>query len=659
MNGTVVFTIFFVVFLGLLLLGGLISRRWVKESGDFILAGREVSTWINIMGVCAIGFAGTAIVLGPGFSILGGFKTSMAFSFFYTICGLALFGVLYSNFIRRSGAQTLPEFLEMRYSPNVRKLIAIPSIIGMCGILANNIVACVQSVVGFTGWSMPVVMAIVFVIIITFTFLSGLWAATINDFIQVVIGAIAVPIFMFMLISRFGGFDTLAANWAGNDWVNAGLNNYVTPGLKLTYPSYLNFIICFAAALVWGNNYYWMKVASCRSEKIARKSFVAAGIILFVVFFLPLAIIGSYAGGFFGTAFVQGGGRLPYTAAYGYLAGPVAGIFVPLLGSFFVTGAIAASMSTASTAALGASAVATRDVYLRIINPKADAKHALRASKLAMIIIGGVTFLLCLFPGGPTYLFAFANSWLVPPAILIALGVLWPKFNKQGAFVGALVGMIVMALFTLLSLTGVFVIDRFIYLASLGFVVTLVVALVASFFGQPPYFGKPGWERVPNSTNREDIKLEEFDKKVLGLISIGHCYMADVTDTMGVDSSTSAASIERLDRGGYIVRKGLNRSNFYSFEITEKGLAAVPDSEKTEPKLREAKLKRLYVDLLVIVKNSPEKQLEFIKTNNIKSMHMAAISSHLTRQGYIVEKGLFKRQLHITEKGLKAIAEFA
>jgi SSS family solute:Na+ symporter len=40
-------------------------------------------------------------------------------------------------------------------------------------------------------------------------------------------------------------------------------------------------------------------------------------------------------------------------------------------------------------------------------------------------------------------------------------------------------------------------------------------------------------------------------------------------------------------------------------------------------------------------------------------MHMAAISSHLTRQGYIVEKGLFKRKLRITQQGLDAVTKFA
>lgn len=48
---------------------GLISKRWVKESSDFVLAGREISTPINVVGVIAIGFAGTTVTLAPGFTI--------------------------------------------------------------------------------------------------------------------------------------------------------------------------------------------------------------------------------------------------------------------------------------------------------------------------------------------------------------------------------------------------------------------------------------------------------------------------------------------------------------------------------------------------------------------------------------------------------------
>ncbi|MFQ7857218.1 MAG: hypothetical protein ACLRIS_20885 [Flavonifractor plautii] len=53
--------------------------------------------------------------------------------------------------------------------------------------------------------------------------------------------------------------------------------------------------------------------------------------------------------------------------------------------------------------------------------------------------------------------------------------------------------MATMAVFTLLDLTKVFSINSYVYLATLGLVVTLVVAVIASLFGQPKYYGRPGW----------------------------------------------------------------------------------------------------------------------------------------------------------------------
>lgn len=40
-------------------------------------------------------------------------------------------------------------------------------------------------------------------------------------------------------------------------------------------------------------------------------------------------------------------------------------------------------------------------------------------------------------------------------------------------------------------------------------------------------------------------------------------------------------------------------------------------------------------------------------------MRMSSICSHLTRQGYIVEGGLFKRKLRITDKGIAAVQKYA
>ena len=656
MDGSTIFLIMLIVFIAVLVMCGFIAKRWVREASDFVLAGREVSTPINMMGVIAIGFAGTTVALAPSFTMSYGLGGSLAWGLIYGICGLLLYGVLWGGFIRKCGAQTLPEYLEMRYDSKIRPVIAITSVIGMCGILANNIVSCVSSIVGYTGWNTTLVTAIIFFVIICFTFISGLWAATITDFFQVIIGVIAVPTMLFLLGQRYGWFDAIQANWGTGSWIANGISGMTMKGGALTYPSIVNFVICFAAALVWGNNYYWMKIASCRSEKVAKKSFVLAAILLSIIFTVPFAIVGGFAGAFHSEMFTLGGGTIPPTGAYGFLSRT----FPALLGSFFVVGACAASISTASTSALGASAVASRDIYQRLINPKATPKQTLRMSKILMIFIGALTWVLCQFPGGATYLFAFANCWLIPPAILLLFGALWPRFNSSGAFVGALVGMITMVVFTLLgTVLGVFDVGQYIYLASLGFIVTIVAALIGSLFGKRKYYGQRGWERIPNDHNRENVTLDDMDYEVLKLIRAGHLYMADITDTLGVDSKTSGASVEKLDRGGYIIRAGMIGSKFYTFEISDKGLAALPAVEGKEAEMLKDKLTPMYVELLEIVKNRPEHQAEFVQKHQIKSMHMAAISSHLTRQGYIKEGGLFKRKLKITEKGAAAVAKYA
>lgn len=651
-----VFVVMFVVFIGILVGCGVYAKRWVSDASDYVLAGREVSTPINMMGVVAIGFAGTTVALAPNFSITFGLKNSLMWGLIYCVAGLLLYGLLWGKFIRLGGAQTLPEYLEMRYNGKIRPVIAVTSVIGMCGILANNIVSCVSAIVGYTGWNTTVVTAIVFFIILCFTFISGLWAATITDFFQVCLGVVAVPLMLGLLASRHGGFSEIAANWMNNDFFNIGIGGATVAAAKLTYPSYLNFIICFAAALVWGNNYYWMKIASCRSPKVARNSFVLAAIFLVVIFMVPFAIIGLYAGAFHGSSFAPGGGTLAGTAAYGFLAKT----FVPLLGSFFVVGACAASISTASTSALGASAVASRDIYQRLINPKATPKQTLKMSKFIMLGLGVLTWILCQFPGGATYLFAFANCWLVPPAILLLLGAIWPRFNNTGAFVGALAGMISMCLFTLLNdILAIWNINDYVYMATAGFIITLVAALIGSCFGKPKYYGQKGWERVPTATNRVEVQVNDFDKQVMSLIRVGHCYQADITDYLGVDSSKAAESIEKLDQGGYIIREGMTGTKFFTYSLSEKGEAALPKLEGKAAEMNKDFVNELYVELLGIVKSNPEKQAEFVKKNEIRSMQMAAISSHLTRRGYIVEGGLFKRKLRITDKGAAIVAKYA
>ena len=655
MDTQTIFSILFIIFTGILVSAGVLTRRWVSETSDYILAGREVSLLINIMGVAAIGFAGTTVSLSPGQAILYGIKGSIIWGTIYCAFGLMLYGLIFSNFIRRCGAQTLPEYLEMRYDGRVRNVVAFGTIIGLCGILANNIVTSVGIVSGFVGWPQEIVLAIVFAIILFFTFISGLWAATVTDFFQVSIGIIVVPLFLKMAIDKFGGIDFLQANWGGGDVFAQGVTGMKMPILSIKYPSALTFILLFGAALVWGNNYYWLKIASCRNEKVARNSYVIAGLLLIAIFMIPLAFVGAYAGASIPEVFTLFGGAIAPTAAYGAFAK----LFPPFVASIFIIGSVAASISTASTATLGASSTATRDIYQRMINPGADRAKTLRVSRIIMLLVGIFTWLLCYFPGGPIYLFAFANAWLVPPAVLLSFGAIWPKFNSNGALWGVVAGSITMAVLTLTDLLGIFSIDKWTHLAIVGFVITVVVGVIASSMKPSKYYGRSDWNYKVSEGKREKVTLNETDKTALELIRTGHLYMADITDALGVDSRASTESIEKLDRGGYIERAGLTGSKFYEFRATEKANEVLPELTEEEREMVKVGLNKAYVGFLKAASKSTEDANSYIKDNGWNSLKVSSITSHLTRMGYTVEKGLFRIVIEVTQKGEDAIKRFA
>lgn len=656
MSVQMIFGIYCIVFASLMIGAGIYSKRWVSDASDFILAGRELSFPINTMGVAAIGFAGTTVSLECGFAILYGVKGALAWGIIYSIFGLVLYGLLFANFVRRCGAQTLPEYFEMRYNSKVRNIVAYGTIIGMCGILANNIVSLSAIVSGYVGWPTHFVMAGAFLVVIIFATLSGLWASTITDFIQVTIGTIAIPLLLILLVKKYGGIDFIADKWLVGNFMDNGISGASLPGMSLKYPSVLNFCLCFSSALVWGNNYYWGKLAASRNEKIAKNSFVSAGFILMFVFMIPLVMVGAYTGAALPEVFTVGGGTIAPTAAYGVAAK----MFTPIISAFIVIGCVAASISTSSTSAMGATSTATRDIYQRTINPNADSAKSLKASKVIMFLVLMFTWVLCYFPGGPAYLFAFSNCWLVPPAILLCLGFLWPRFNSTGAFWGVIFGMSTMVIFTILELTKIFIIGQYVYLAVLGFVVTAAAGVVFTILSptESKYYGRPDWELEPSKNNREKVELNDFDIQVLSLIRYGHQYMSDITDGLKVDSKVSTVAIEKLDRGGYIKRAGKTGSNFYTFEITDKASSVLPKLNGLEEQMSKDFITLNYLEFLKAIEDTSSKLADFIKEKKYNSLQVSSVVSHLSRRGYLEEKGLYKRKLVLTSSGKDIIKKY-
>ncbi|HHY14320.1 MAG TPA: sodium:solute symporter family protein [Thermoanaerobacterales bacterium] len=652
MNATI-FIIYAIAFFGILIAIGIATKKWAAEATDFLVSGREIGLSVSISGILAISFAGTSLALIPSFAISHGFFGALMWSGIMSV-GFAAYGLIYSGPVRRCGALTLPEWMEARYDRKTRTITSLGTILGLCGIMANNIASFAASLSVYAGIPTWVSIAICFIVMIIFTYASGMWAVNATNFFQMIIGLVALPLFAILVFSKFGGINFLNTNWpVASSWITAGFTGNKLPILSFKYPSILTFLFLNGVFLIWGSNYYWLRIVSVRTERLSRQSFVISAIIKTFVIYLPLIFIGLFAAASNTTAFAPVGDLAP-VAAYGfmlmYLAAAVA--------SFMLVASMAASLSTASTALMGATSSASRDLYQRNFKPNATAEEMLVSNRIIMVVIACITWLLCYFPGGPTYLFAFANSWMGPPSILLFLGFFWKRFSATAAFWSVVSGMVIMSVSTVLDLLGIFNLGEYMHVGVAGLFSTLAIALILSLTTKPKYYGESDWNIDPELGEREDIKLKEIELTVLRIIREGLTDMVEVSDYLGLDASESTGIMERLDRGGYIKRKALSGADFYSFEITKKGLSVLPKLTETEAKLAEYNLTPLYLEYLNELKKSHSNGLQFLRSKEINGLRIVAINSVLVRAEYVDQKGLFRGEYYVTEKGESAIEKF-
>jgi len=526
------------LFLVAMVLLGYYGKKLVKSSQDFLLAGRNLSQGINMMAVVAAGFAGTTIALSPAFNINFGVIGSFMFALSYAIVGVVLYGLLFAKTIRRSGAHTLAEWLDIRFDRKVRRILSILGLIGMIAVTANNVLALANVLTGYFKINLYWSIAIGVVTFMLFTYLSGMWGVSLTDFAQALLGCVGAPLLLILLLTHFGGFEAVASNWPNGSWIFNGIAGNSIPTTNLTYPSMLTFLLNLGIFLVWGGQHYWLRIASSRNEKQARNAYAIAGIFLFLITIL-IGFVGSYAGAFFGKEFTNLGGTLTPTTAYGFVISK----FPPAAGSFLLLFALAASLSTAATCLIAAVNMGVRDVYKQFINKNSTDKQTIKASRIITIVISLLAWGLAYYPGGTTFLFAFATAWWAPAGLLFALGMLSKRITKAGAMTATVIGTVCLSLWAILDLFKVPIyagkpIASFVHMSVVGLVTVIIPAIVVSFFTKPKYYGDRQWLSGQKYTT---VTLDDNDLLVMRSIQQGFRTNAEIMDNTCLLYTSDAA----------------------------------------------------------------------------------------------------------------------
>ena len=267
---------------------GRITSTWVASHSDFFVSGREVSLLINACAIGGIGLAASFVASLPQFAITLGFFPAYLFGLMWAV-SVILYGLFIGGFIRKSGTYTISEWLGMRLSTQTRVVCAACQVLGTVSVMAANIAGIATILEPLTGYPYVVNVVSITAGFLLYTFLGGMWAVTIVDIAQIVIG---LPIYYVVCAKLLIQTDFLAA-LPESGWRLHSLAGRL-PILELTFPSALTFVLTWLL-FVFGSQYYWIRLASARSERGAVGAAIGGGALGMGLLLAPLGLIGLFA----------------------------------------------------------------------------------------------------------------------------------------------------------------------------------------------------------------------------------------------------------------------------------------------------------------------------------------------------------------------------
>jgi SSS family solute:Na+ symporter len=495
----------FVVFYFVLVLGiGVMARRSISSSLDFLLSGRSLPAWVTGLAFVSANLGAIELI---GMMANGAQYGVATFHYYWigAIPAMVFLGIVMMPFYYGSKARSVPEFLRKRFNKTTQRVNAVTFAVASVLIAGVNLFALGLVLEALLGWSLNLAIPIAALVVLSYTFLGGLSAAIYNEVLQFfVILALLIPLTVAGL-ARVGGWDGLKTAVSGlppgpeqvSTWPGTALTEIANPFLSVLGIVFgLGFVLSFG---YWTTNFAEVQRAlSARSMSAARRTPIIAA---FPKALIPLVVVipGMIAGVLVPqlTTLKEGGATdITYNNALSLLMNEVLpngilGVALAGLLASFMAG-MAANVSSLNT-------VFTYDIWQDWVRPGRPDDYYLRVGR-AITIIGcvlaiGTAFIAGSFQNLMDYiqtLFSFFNA---PLFAIFILGLFWKRMTGTAGWTGLVSGTIAAVVVDVLVRSGVIAVSSqagSFMGASAAFVVGIAVAVAVSTVTTP----KPDAELV-------------------------------------------------------------------------------------------------------------------------------------------------------------------
>jgi solute:Na+ symporter, SSS family len=419
--------IIIVGYFALLTLIGIYFWKRMKHVRDFFTGGNAIPWWLAGVSFYLTGFSAFTFVAYSEMAYRFGFvAVTLAWS---SAVGMVVGTLLLAKRWRRARIVSPIEFLEARYSTAIRQVLAwagLPLKIIDDGlkIYATGVFVSVG-----LGYDLKTSILVSGLVMLLYTFMGGLWAVVVTDFIQFIILTLGVLVLFPLVFSHVSSIEFFTANAPG----------FLSP---VSEPFSLLYVLAFYLLIILSYNGNWafaQKFYSVRDERAARK----AGMLAVVLKILgpPLFILPAMAARSLMPELLQPPNSPQYTYAALSLKFLPAGLMGLMIAAMF-----SATMSTLSGDYNVMASVITEDIYRRLFDKEATQRRLVIVGRIATLCVGALTITIGisliasarkgLFEVMVTVFGLFVGPMLIP----MLAGLLVRRVTWRGALAGIATG---------------------------------------------------------------------------------------------------------------------------------------------------------------------------------------------------------------------------
>ena len=467
------------------------SKGKEKSAEDYFLAGKSLPWWAIGASLIAANISAEQYIGMSGSGFAGGL--AIASYEFMAALTLVIVGKFFLPIFIKQGIYTIPEFVEKRFSANLKTILAVFWLALFIFVNLTSILflggKAIDTIVGSGDGSliMPAII-ILALVAVAYSLYGGLSAVAWTDVIQVillVLGGIITTIFALKAVTPESSVVS------GIEHIADVASDKFDLILSRDNPEYSNLpgIYVLIGGLWVANLYYWGFNQYIIQRTLAAKSISEAqhGIIFaaFLKMLIPFIIVipgiiawVMYSEGFASAAdaFELSDGSLNNDKAFPWLISTL----LPSGLKGLVLAALAAAIISSLASMLNSiSTIFTMDIYKPYVNPNADSKRYVNVGRITALVSLVVAVALSPLLSSMDQMFQYIQEYtgLVSPGILAVfiLGLFWKKATNKGAIWGIILSIPIALAFKILPFEMPFM-DQMFY----TFIITMVIIMMIS-----------------------------------------------------------------------------------------------------------------------------------------------------------------------------------